>query len=495
MGYVTHSVIWLLPIALGFFYPVGVLLWQGLSQVSTAFLLSDPFWWSIVRLTYLQAFLSALLSGIFGTALAVVYSENRFFGRAFLWRVSFVCFSLPSVLVALAMLGFWGPRYGWFLVLASHVFFNFPIFLRSCGTALLSWDRTEEKVALSLGASRARCFFEITARKLLPLWKSSFVLAFLYCSSSLLLILLLGGGPKFTTLEVAIYQAIKVDFDISLAARLAMVQLTVSLLLYLYLARPEISPRVSAGPFFPIYVFRSKAGRAGLLMLTAVVCFFLFLGPMARFLYAGISALIQARETINVRAVVSSLGLAVGVGGLAAGYAFWLVRADRARSSRRLALFASLPLAVSPLLLLFSLSVAYPSSINQWRGTLLPILAVQALAALPLVIRPLQAGFTAISFPLYASARSLGATGSQVLRRLEWPLTLPFLALGALYGAAFSLGEVGSVILFLGDGVETLPLEIFRSLGRYRMQEAEALGAVLLFLTLGLQLLVARFER
>jgi len=494
MGNVASSVIWLLPVGLGFFYPVAVLLWQGLTQLPSSSVFSDPFWWSVLRLTYLQAFLSALLSGTFGTALAVVYSENRFAGRKIIWRLSLVCFSLPSVLVALAMLGFWGPRYGWFLVLAAHTFFNFPIFLRSCGTALERWDRTEEKVALSLGASRWRCFWSVTARKLWPLWKSSFLLAFLYCSSSMLLILLLGGGPRFTTLEVAVYQAIKVDFDLSLAARLALVQLTVSFVLYRYLARPETAPRLGTGPFFPLYTFRSKWKRWAMLAVAAVVSFFLFLGPLARFFFSGVRALSRVGGNISMRATVTSLGLAIGVGLLSAGYCFWLARADRWKNSRLLAVSASLPLAVSPLLLLFSFALAYPAAMD-WRGSLLPILLVQTLATLPLVMRPLQAGFSGISFPLYASAQSLGASRGQILRQIEGPLVLPFLALGALYGAAFSLCEVGSVLLFVGEGIETLPLEVFRNLSRYRLQEAEAIGAVLLFLTLGLQALVARFER
>jgi len=496
MGRVSRAIISLLPLGLGLFFPVLFLLATGFASLPKSELFGDSYFFSVIRLTYVQAAVSALLSGILGTAAALFYSENRFWGRALFWRVSLVCFSLPSVLVALAMLGFWGPRYGWFLVLAAHVFFNFPIFLQSCGTALERMDRTEEKVALSLGAGRWRCFWSITARKLWPLWRTSYVLAFLYCSSSLLIVLLLGGGPGFTTLEVAIYQAIRIDYDLALASRLAVLQLVVSIPIYLWLARRTRSPRFDkAQVFFPLYSPRSKTSVWALYALAVATSFAVFLGPLARFLFSGLLALSRGKLELGARPLLSSVALAVGVGFFSALYCFGLTRQDRASRRSTFSFFASLPLAVSPLLLLFSLSLAYPGLMTSWRGSLLPILLVQALASLPLVVRPLQAGFSGISDSVYGSARSLGADRRSILKWIEWPLVRPFLWLGFLYGAAFSLGEVGSVLLFLADGVETLPLEIFRSLQTYRLEQAEAMGVILFFMALLLQGVIARLAK
>jgi len=496
MGRVFRAIISLFPIGVGLFFPILYLLAAGFTSLPQSEIFSDSYFLSVVRLTYVQAAVSALLSGIVGTAAALFYSENRFWGRTLFWRVSLVCFSLPSVLVVLAMLGFWGPRYGWFLVLAAHVFFNFPIFLRSCGTALEKMDRTEEKVALSLGASRWRCFWSITARKLWPLWRSSFVLAFLYCSSSLLIVLLLGGGPGFTTLEVAIYQAIRVDYDLALASRLAVLQLVVSIPIYLWLARRTSSPRFDkAQVFFPLYRPRSRFSAWILYSFALAAAFAIFLGPLARFLFSGGLALWHGKLELGMRPLLSSVALALGVGFISALYCFGLARQDRRSRRDTYSFFASLPLAVSPLLLLFSFSLAYPGLMTSWRGSLLPVLVVQALASLPLVIRPLQAGFSGISDPIYGSARSLGADNRSLLKWIEWPLVRPFLWLGFLYGAAFSLGEVGSVLLFLADGVETLPLEIFRNLQTYRLEQAEAMGAILFFMALGLQGVIAKLAK
>ena len=48
---------------------------------------------------------------------------------------------------------------------------------------------------------------------------------FLICTTSFAVALTLGGGPRATTLEVAVYQALRFDFDLGRAVTLALVQL------------------------------------------------------------------------------------------------------------------------------------------------------------------------------------------------------------------------------------------------------------------------------
>ena len=86
--------------------------------------------------------------------------------------------------MVLAFVGFWGKDgllnqlllamgapyrftyfYGWAPILLAHTFFNFPIFLKMAGKALVEMDRGTEMAALSLGSSRAACFFRITLEK------------------------------------------------------------------------------------------------------------------------------------------------------------------------------------------------------------------------------------------------------------------------------------------------------------------------------------------
>ena len=54
-------------------------------------------------------------------------------------------------------------------------------------------------------------------------------LVFLLCFKSFAIVLALGGGPSRATLEVAIYEALKIDLDFSRAAWLALIQLAICL--------------------------------------------------------------------------------------------------------------------------------------------------------------------------------------------------------------------------------------------------------------------------
>src|SRR5690606_6290863 len=50
---------------------------------------------------------------------------------------------------------------------------------------------------------------------------------FLLCFTSFPIVLILGGGPANQTFEVAIFSAVRLDFDLSGAVRLALIQLAV----------------------------------------------------------------------------------------------------------------------------------------------------------------------------------------------------------------------------------------------------------------------------
>ena len=54
-------------------------------------------------------------------------------------------------------------------------------------------------------------------------------LVFLLCFKSFAIVLALGGGPARATLEVAIYEALKIELDFTRAAWLALIQLAICL--------------------------------------------------------------------------------------------------------------------------------------------------------------------------------------------------------------------------------------------------------------------------
>jgi len=97
------------------------------------------------------------------------------------------------------------------------------------------------RLAAQLGFSTSEINRRLERPMLLSIIPGAFLLIFLLCVTSFAVALALGGGPRATTVELAIYQAIRFDFDLSKAATLAIIQFgicTLIALVALKIARP-----------------------------------------------------------------------------------------------------------------------------------------------------------------------------------------------------------------------------------------------------------------
>jgi len=90
----------------------------------------------------------------------------------------------------------------------------------------------------------------------------------------------------------------------------------------------------------------------------------------------------------------------------------------------------------------------------------------QALVALPFVVRALVPALRAIDVRLREAAAVLGATPAQVRREIDLPLLARPLAVAAGLAFAVSLGEFGATVFVARADWPTVPVAIFRFLGR-----------------------------
>ena len=149
---------------------------------------------------------------------------------------------MPTTVAATGLIGVWGqkgfissslqylgfdglpPIYGLQAVLLAHVFFNAPLMLRVLTGALVGVPPAQWRQAAQWGLSgweRFRLIEWPAMRRVVP---GLLALVFLICFTSFSLILMLGGGPAVTTLEVSIYTALRFDFDMQQAAKLAILR-------------------------------------------------------------------------------------------------------------------------------------------------------------------------------------------------------------------------------------------------------------------------------
>ncbi|WP_413465650.1 ABC transporter permease subunit, partial [Plesiomonas shigelloides] len=226
------------------------LLWQAPQQAGLE-VLHDPYVWHLLRFTFWQAALSALLSVLPALFLARALARRQFVGRRLLLRLCSMTLVLPVLVAVFGLISVYGQE-GWLAqlcralglayrfspyglqgILLAHVFFNLPLATRLLLQSLESIPQEQYQIAAQLGMNQRQCWRWVewpqVRRQLLP----AASLIFMLCFASFAVVLALGGGPKASTLEVAIYQALTYDFDLGMAAWLALLQMGVCLALVL----------------------------------------------------------------------------------------------------------------------------------------------------------------------------------------------------------------------------------------------------------------------
>jgi len=486
---------------------------------------ADPVVRSVLSFTLWQAFLSTLLS--VGLALPVASALARqpdFPGRIWLIRLMAVPMGLPVLIGALGLIGIFGRSgivndvltglglaepisiYGLTGILVAHVFFNLPLATRLLLSALERVPAEYWRTAASLGFSPLSTFRFIEWPVLARVIPGAAGLIFMLCVTSFTLVLIFGGGPAATTIEVAIYQALRFDFDPERAVSLALLQIIVTgiILAALSLLPAASDAGVTSGRQFPRFDGRRPLIRMadGLLLLAAAL--FLVL-PLGQVVVSGLQAdlISLIGQDAFQEAATTSLVVALGSGLIATllAYATVAARAEIATARNRHIgnrLLSLALAAVSSLVLLVPTSVLATGWFLALRAqgdiaSFAPfvVAGINALMALPFAVRVLEPAYREHRAGTARLAESLGLSVWQRLRRVDWPVLKRPLSMALAFAMALSLGDLGAVALFGSENIMTLPALIYARMGSYRSTDADGLALLLGLICLILALLGA----
>lgn len=123
------------------------------------------------------------------------------------------------------------------------------------------------------------------------------------------------------------------------------------------------------------------------------------------------------------------------------------------------------------------------------------LLAGHVIFTLPFVILVVQARLVGIRRDVEEAAMSLGASPVQTFFSVTLPLLTPAVAAGALFAFTISFDDITGTLFWKPGGVETVPTQIFSMLRNSISPEINALGTVMIVLTVGLPLLGAGIAR
>jgi len=528
----------LLFLGLFFAWPVGNMLGLGLWPEGALDLggfgevLSRQRTWRILGLTLLQASLGTVISLVLGVPGAYVLYRTRFRGQGAVRAFVTVPFVLPTIVVGVAFrsllaphgpLGFLGWEESLWGIVAALVFFNYAVVVRTVGGTWAQLDPRAEQSARALGASPARAFWHVTLPALAPAIASAASLVFLFCATSFGTVLVL-GGMRYGTIETEIWVQTTQFLDLRAAAVLSVAQLLVvaGALAVAGRARAKreraVELATEARAVRPI----SRADAVPLAVtVLALAALALPIGHLVvrslrtpqgwglgNYLALGttgganaLSVTVWEATANSLRVAALAAAIAVLVGTLVA---IVLSRRPAARAGRRAlslmdALFM-LPLGVSAVTVGFGFLVTLDRPLGlpvdlRTAGLLVPI--AQAVVAVPLVVRVLLPVLRAIDPRQRQAAATLGASPRRVLAAVDARVAAKPLGLAVGFAFAVSLGEFGATSFLARPDAATLPVVVFRLIGRPGEQNlgmALAASVLLAALTAGVMLAAERLR-
>jgi thiamine transport system permease protein len=461
-----------------------------------------PYLTRVLTFSLIQASLSALLSVALGIALALALARRRFPGRDAVLAALSTTMVMPTIVAVFAVLAVYG-RSGWLAdalgaagwngsftvfgypgILIAHVFLNAPFVARIMLDALTLVPAEQWRLATALGFTPGQTFRHLDWPVLRAELPGVASLVFLMCFKSFAIVLALGGGPSRATLEVAIYEALKIDLDFGRAAWLALIQLAICLamtgLLNLAFARPPATHTTRS------LIRRPDATNRRLLVLDTVILAAggLFIAPLALSVLSGLRNILGILDADLLQAFATSLAIASVAATLACLFALALGAAARRqrfvkRSPCLAALYDLLPntlLAVPPFALTAGLFLLIRRVADPATAGLILLPLINALAALPFTYRSIAPRLMTAEERYGRLAASLGVTGAAKLKIMDWPILRRPIGAGFALAMALSFGDFGIIALFGGAELRTLPYLLYERLGSYRLDEASAIG-------------------
>ena len=385
----------------------------------------------------------------------------------------------------IAALAGWGPDiYGPQGVILAHVFFNLPLAIRLILQGWLTIPGERLRLAASLGFGAGDTLRLLEWPMLRAVVPGVALVIFLICTTSFAVALALGGGPRSTTVELAIYQAFRFDFDLGRAAMLGGIQLALGAAAAVLAAKLALPAGMGAGLDRAVRRWDSDGWLRGQDALCIIAACAFLLTPMGTVLARGVPFVADLPAAVwwaALRSAVIAVAAAVLTSALALAMALAV-----ARGRAWVEVIGTLAVAASPLVLgvglyLLILPVANPV------GLALPVTAaVNVVLALPFALRALIPASRTLLADYGRLSSSLGLRGWPWLRLVAWPRLRAPLGYAAGLTAALSAGDLGVIALFARPGDATLPLALYQLMGSYRMGEAMAAACLLVALALGL---------
>lgn len=469
----------------------------------------------LLKYSSLQALLSASLATLFGVLLARAFFYLPFSGKRLFYQIISFAWALPSLVVIFALIGVWGnggwvaqglawfgadfspSLYGLHGILLAHLFLNIPLVMKYSLEGLNLIPSSRHQLASQLGLNGLRYFHIVEWPMLKGILPYAFSTVFLLCFTSFPIVLMLGGNPKYSTLEVAIYQAVTFEFDFAKAVKLIGVQVIIGLFLQIVMDMTTrrtfertLAQKSVVGTIWrsPPQGFARYASQGFLLFIGLMICV-----PMLNVVWHGVDALNGERlsnpqlwQSLLYSLVIALLSAlcAIAIAYLIALETRQLAYQGRKLSHTLLAGISTYPLILPVFLLAVGLFLLLMEvELSNWQLLLL-VGGCNGLMLLPFSYRLIFSAMWEVLIRQDKLARSLGLSGFQRWWIVEKNVLIRPLVHAFAVAMSAGLGHFAVIAFFGSPDFSTLPYLLYQQIGSYRLQEASLTALILLLCTL-----------
>ncbi len=467
----------------------------------------------ILIFSTVQASLSTVFSLSLGIAIAWAFNRLSFPGRGAAVGLLSAALVTPGLVVAFGLIAVWG-RAGWANTLLSPFGIALPpvfglfgivyahVILDATFAAALLLPRLDGLAAARLRLGRSLALSPLARFRVLdwpafrPALPGLAAIIFLLAFTSFPIVLTLGGGPANQTLEVAIYAAVRLDFDLGAAVHLALVQLLISAVLIVPATALSLTPPtggITRALHWP--ESRPVAVIAATILIAAAIALAL---PLVAVLFGSV----HIGEVIFHPSFWLSAGTSLSVGcgsavlALIGGLTIAGARASTVNPVTGFVLAAPsyvyLAMPGVTLSLGFFL-LARALGVDTDTAGLFILVIAGALLALPYAVSTLNPALKGIQARYGRLARSLRLSWWQRWRLVEFPLIGREVGLVLAIAFCFSLGDLGVISLFGTERLSNLAWAMQRAMGAYRSNDASAIAAIMLALSIAVFIALPRF--
>ena len=489
-----------------FAYPVGSIIARGVGDGSVLDVVRRTSTGDLLWFTTWQAAVSTVATFAVGLPAAWAIGTQRLPARRLIRAVVVVPFVLPTLVVAAAVQALFDAADVELsgtvtAIVLAHVVLNAAVVIRIVGGWWALLPTGGEEAARVLGAGRWRAFRAVTLPALAPALWSAAAIVFLFCFTSFGIILTV-GGPAHPTLETEIWRQATRRTDFTAAAALAVIQLAAVLALVLVTnvlerrlgRRSTLRPRAlrpvrGARRIVAVAAALAPATLLLVLPLATLAARSFSVGDgwgldryrsLGRVEPGGLNVAAIDAVANSLQAAAVACAAAVVIGGLAAATVV------HSRWGRALDVGLMTPLGPSAVTIGFGILVALGRPPLDLRSSWIIVPLAQALVGIPFVIRAVVPALRGVDDRQRQAAAVLGASPLRVRLAVDGPVALRALLVGAAFAFAISLGEFGATSFLARPDDPTVPVAMYRLLGRpgeVLHGQAMALGTVLAVLT------------